>query len=484
LELFELSAYELSTKLKSKELSSKEIVTSYLNRIEKTDNDIQAFNLVNQDAIKDAELIDQKRSNGDQLHDLAGIPIALKDNICTKGMLTTCSSKMLENFVPPYNSTVWEKLQNTGLINLGKTNLDEFAMGSSTENSAFRITSNPCNLERVPGGSSGGSIAAVSAYQAPLSLGSDTGGSIRLPASFCGVVGMKPTYGLVSRYGLVAYASSLDQIGPVSNDVRDNALLLNLIAGNDPKDSTSGKVIVPDYTQSLREDVKGMKIALPKELFEDGLNPDVRDSIMNSVKKLESMGAEVEEISLPILKYALAAYYIIATAEASSNLARYDGVKYGFRETENTPDLESMYVKTRSKGFGDEVKRRIMLGTYVLSSGYYDAYYKKALQYRTLLIRDLEQAFAKYDILVSPTASTTAIKKGEKHDPLSMYLLDMLTVPVNLAGIPSISIPCGNDSQNMPIGIQFMAKPLGEETLYRASYTLEKALNYKRNIVV
>ena len=368
------------------------------------------------------------------------------------------------------------------MIKIGKTNLDEFAMGSSTENSAFKFTSNPYNKDYVPGGSSGGSAAAVSSYFAPLALGSDTGGSIRLPAAFCGNVGMKPTYGLVSRYGLIAYASSLDQIGPFSNNVTDNALLLNLISGHDLKDSTSVKSNIPNYLESLNSDVKGMRIGIPKEMFEQGINPEVKESVLNSINKLESLGAVVEEMSLPLLKYSLAAYYIIATAEASSNLARFDGVKYGLSVRENVKDLEQLYLQTRTQGFGEEVKRRIMLGTYVLSSGYYDAYYKKAQQYRTLLIQDLEKAFAKYDLLISPTSPTIAFKKGEKSDPLSMYVTDILTVMVNLAGIPSMSMPCGFDSNSMPIGIQFMAKPLGEATIYKAGFTLEKELNLENKV--
>jgi aspartyl-tRNA(Asn)/glutamyl-tRNA(Gln) amidotransferase subunit A len=484
LELFELTVAQLVKSLKNKEVSSQDIVKSYLKRIEQVEPKVQAFNLINEKALENARIVDQRLANGDDLHQLAGIPVAIKDNICTKGILTTCSSKILENFIPPYNATVYEKVNSANLITLGKTNMDEFAMGSSTENSAFKTTNNPWDITRIPGGSSGGSSAAVAASQAPFSLGSDTGGSIRLPASFCGVVGMKPTYGLVSRFGLIAYASSLDQIGPFSKNVTDNALLLNLIAGHDTNDSTSVKTSIPNYLLSLKNDVKGMKIGIPKEMFEQGLNEEVKDSVMASIKKLESLGAEVEEMSLPLVKYGLAAYYIIATAEASSNLARYDGVKYGLSIREDVNDLETLYLKTRSKGFGDEVKRRIMLGTYVLSSGYYDAYYKKAQQFRTLLIRDFEKAFAKYDLLVSPTCSTTAFKRGEKSDPISMYLTDILTVMVNLAGIPAISVPCGFDSNNLPIGIQFMGKPLGEETLYQAAFTLEQNLQLNKQLIL
>ncbi|MEK7433340.1 MAG: Asp-tRNA(Asn)/Glu-tRNA(Gln) amidotransferase subunit GatA [Cyanobacteriota bacterium] len=477
MELFELTAKELSEKLINKEISSEETVKSFLDRIEKTEPKISAFNFVNNNAILKAKEIDNLRLKNNDLPILSGVPIALKDNICTKGILTTCSSKILENFIPPYNATVVEKLESNNIINLGKVNLDEFAMGSSTENSAFRVTNNPWDITRVAGGSSGGSIASVSASQTPLSLGSDTGGSIRLPASFCGVVGLKPTYGLVSRYGLVAYASSLDQIGPVSKTVTDNAMLFNVIAGNDSKDSTSLKTEIPDYTKSLVRDVKGLRIAMPKEMFDDGISPDVKKSVIESIKKLESLGAIVEEISLPLLKYGLSAYYIIATAEASSNLSRYDGVKYGFRAEGNIKDLETLYLESRSQAFGSEVKRRIMIGTYVLSSGYYDAYYKKALKFRTLLLQNLNNIFSNYDMIVSPTSPITAWKKGEKTDPLSVYLADILTVLVNLAGIPAISVPCGFDSENLPIGIQFMSKSLNEPILYQTAYTLEQELN-------
>lgn len=484
MELFELPVSQLIISLKDKVVSSQEIVKSFLSRIENVEPKIQAFNLINDQALETAREVDAKLARGENLHQLAGIPIALKDNICTKGMLTTCSSRILEKFIPPYDATVNQKIISANLITLGKTNLDEFAMGSSTENSAFKTTNNPWDLDRIPGGSSGGSSAAVAAFEAPLALGSDTGGSIRLPASFCGVVGMKPTYGLVSRYGLIAYASSLDQIGPFSKNVTDNALLLNLIAGHDPNDSTSVNKGIPNYFLSLKNDVKGMKIGIPKEMFEQGLNEEVKDSVMASLNKLQSLGADVEEMSLPLVKYGLSAYYIIATAEASSNLARYDGVKYGLSIRDEINDLETLYLKTRSRGFGEEVKRRIMLGTYVLSSGYYDAYYKKAQQFRTLLIRDFDKAFSKYDLLVSPTASTTAFKRGEKSDPISMYLTDVLTVMVNLAGIPAISVPCGFDSNNLPIGIQFMGKPLGEETLYQAAYTLEQNLQIKKDLII
>lgn len=482
MELYKLPVHQLVKKLKDKEVSSYEITKSFIDRIELHEKNINSFNYVEKQALENAKEIDKNISENKYSNQLAGIPIAIKDNICTEGILTTCSSKILSNFVPPYNATVMEKINNAGMVILGKTNLDEFAMGSSTENSSTKFTSNPYNFEYVPGGSSGGSAACVSAYMSPLSLGSDTGGSIRLPASFCGNVGMKPTYGTVSRYGLIAYASSLDQIGPFSNNVTDNALLLQLIAGHDKYDSTSVNVEIPNYLESLNHDIKGLKIGIPKEMMEQGLNEDVKNSVINAIKKLESLGAIVEETSLPLLKYSLAAYYIIATAEASSNLARFDGVKYGLSIREGVKDLESLYLESRTQGFGDEVKRRIMLGTYVLSSGYYDAYYKKAQQFRTLLIKDLESAFSKYDLLISPTCATTAFKRGEKSDPLSMYVTDILTVMVNLAGIPALSMPSGFDNAGMPIGIQLMAKPLGESTIYKAAYNLEQELKIENKV--
>jgi aspartyl-tRNA(Asn)/glutamyl-tRNA(Gln) amidotransferase subunit A len=483
--IYELSVKDLVEKLKSKELSSTDIVKSFLERINSVENKLKAFNTVlDTKALEIAKNVDEKIAKGENLPLLSGIPIAIKDNICTEGIYTTCSSKILSNFVPTYNSTVYNKILENNMIPIGKTNMDEFAMGSSNENSAFYSCSNPWDTERVPGGSSGGSAVAVASLESPLSLGSDTGGSIRLPASFCGIVGMKPTYGLVSRYGLIAFASSLDQIGTFSRNVYDNALLLNVISGYDKKDSTSVNVELPDYTSFLKEDIKGMKIAIPKEMFEEGLEKEVRDSVMNSIKKLEEMGAQIEEISLSLVKYSLAAYYIIATAEASSNLARYDGVKYGYRTQENINNLEELYLKTRSEGFGEEVKRRIMLGTYVLSSGYYDAYYKKALQFRTLLIDELKSIFTKYDVIVSPTVANTAFKKGEKSDPMTMYLTDIMTVIANLAGIPAISVPCGFDTNNLPIGIQFMSNPLGEGTLYKVAYNLEKSLNLNKDLPI
>lgn len=484
IKLCTLPAYELSEKLETKEISSVEIINSVYEQIELLESQINAFNTLIKDiALKKAEAIDKKRLNNDSLHPLSGIPIAIKDNICTKDVLTTCSSKILYNFIPPFNATVIEKLENAGLIIIGKTNMDEFAMGSSTENSAFKITRNPKDLTKVPGGSSGGSVAAVSAGIVPLALGSDTGGSIRLPASFCGVVGMKPTYGLVSRYGLIAYASSLDQIGPISSNISDNAMLLEIIAGYDNKDSTSLPVEIPCYSKLLiknmgynspdfpliRGDIGGLKIGIPKEMFTEGLDEDVKNNILDKIKFLEKNEIYIEEISLPHTKYALASYYIIATAEASANLARYDGIKYAYRAKEDS-DIDSVYFSTRSAGFGAEVKRRIMLGTYALSTGYYDAYYKKAQQVRALIIKDFEDVFKKVDIILCPTSPTTAFPIGAKiSDPLSMYLSDIMTIPVNLAGLPAISIPCGMDKNNLPVGLQLIGPPLSERNIYSIS---------------
>ena len=407
---------------------------------------------------------------------LCGIPVAVKDNICVKGGKTTCASQMLADFVSPYSATVWEKLQAAGCVLLGKTNLDEFAMGSSTENSAFHPTHNPRDLSRVPGGSSGGSAACVAADEAPFSLGSDTGGSIRQPAAFCGVVGMKPTYGMVSRYGLVAFASSLDQIGPMTKTVADNALVLDAIAGYDCRDTTSIKRGYTPMNREMKAGVKGLRIGLPKEMFGEGLSADVRKAVMNAAKTLEHLGATVKEVSIPSLKVALPAYYVLSSAEASSNLARFDGVRYGHRAAEYA-DLEELYLKSRSEGFGAEVKRRILLGTYTLSAGYFDAYYKKALQVRTLVIRELNAVLKDVDCLLSPVAPTTAYKIGEKTmSPLEMYLGDIDTVPVNIAGIPGLSLPCGLDRAGLPVGVQLMGATFSEPLLYRVGYALEEAL--------
>ena len=465
MELYELTAHELREKLDKNEITSQDIIKSYQKRIEEKEKDIQAFNTI---------LIDENLNQNER-----GIPIGIKDNICTKGVKTTCSSKMLENFVSPYDATVIEKIKNENMPIIGKLNMDEFAMGSSTEYSNFKITKNPWNLNKVPGGSSGGSAAAVAADMVPWTLGSDTGGSIRQPASYCGVVGLKPTYGLVSRYGLVAFASSLDQIGPITKDVTDSAMLLNIIAGHDKKDTTSADIEKKDYTLSLKQDVKGLKIGVPKEFFGEGINEEVSQSIKNAIKKYEEIGAKVEECSLDISKQAIAVYYIIACAEASSNLGRFDGIRYGYR-TKNYNDLKDIYVNSRSEGFGEEVKRRIILGTYVLSAGYYDAYYKKAQKVRTVITNKFRELFEKYDVLITPTAPRTAFDIGENsNNPLQMYLEDLCTVSVNIAGLPGISIPCGLDSKGLPIGMQIIGKHFDEETLFKVAYTYEQIEKFR-----
>ncbi|QNB47698.1 Asp-tRNA(Asn)/Glu-tRNA(Gln) amidotransferase subunit GatA [Thermanaerosceptrum fracticalcis] len=473
MDLYKKTAHELSSLLQKREVSSEELTRSVLDRINKVEEKVKAFvTVTGEQALEQAREIDEKRARGEAMSPLAGIPMAMKDNICTKGVTTTCASKILYNFVPPYNATVTEKLLEAGTILLGKCNMDEFAMGSSNENSGFFPTRNPHDLSAVPGGSSGGAAAAVAADEAVFTLGSDTGGSIRQPAAFCGVVGLKPTYGYVPRYGLIAYASSLDQIGPLTKDITDCALVLNVIAGHDPKDSTSAPVEVPDFTRYLVDDVKGLKIGIPKEYMGEGIDPRIAAYLKQAAAKLEELGAVCEEVSLPHTEYALPAYYIIASAEASSNLARYDGVRYGLRV--EAEDVISMFCKTRSQGFGEEVKRRIMLGTYALSSGYYDAYYLKALKVRTLIKRDFDQAFLKYDCLLTPTSPTTAFKFGEKvNDPLAMYLSDVCTIPINLAGVPGLSLPFGT-VEGLPVGIQFIGKPFGEGTLLRVGYALEQ----------
>ncbi|OKH25460.1 Asp-tRNA(Asn)/Glu-tRNA(Gln) amidotransferase subunit GatA [Chroogloeocystis siderophila] len=475
------SIRELHQQLVSKERSAVEITQEALQRIATLEPKLHSFLSVTADtALAQAQAVDAKIAAGEEIGLLAGIPIGIKDNMCTKGIRTTCASKILENFVPPYESTVTQKLADAGTVMVGKTNLDEFAMGSSTENSAFQVTANPWDLERVPGGSSGGSAAAVAAQECVVALGSDTGGSIRQPASFCGVVGMKPTYGLVSRYGLVAFASSLDQIGPFGRTVEDAAILLGAIAGYDPKDSTSLKVEVPDYTQLLKPDIKNLRIGIIKETFGEGLDPAVEQAVTKAIEQLKDLGAEVQEISCPRFRYGLPTYYIIAPSEASANLARYDGVKYGFR----TPDAEnllSMYNRTRAAGFGTEVKRRIMVGTYTLSAGYYDAYYLKAQKVRTLIKQDFENAFANVDVLVCPTVPTTAFKAGEKtDDPLSMYLTDLMTITVNLAGLPGMSIPCGFDDKGLPIGLQLIGDVLREDLLFQVAYAYEQATEWHK----
>lgn len=473
------TAHELAGLLQKKEVSSVQLVQACLDRISSVEDKIQAFLTLNEEAaLEQAKSIDNRRMAGEALGQLAGIPVALKDNICTAGLKTTCGSKILANFKPPYSATVAEKLAEADTILLGKCNMDEFAMGSSTENSGFSPTRNPYNLAAVPGGSSGGSAAAVAAGETVIALGSDTGGSIRQPASYCGVVGLKPTYGYVSRYGLVAYASSLDQIGPLTRDVTDCTYLLNAICGHDPKDSTSAPTEAQDFTRFLVNDVKGMKIGLPREYMGAGVSPEVASYLKQAAAKLEEMGASCEEVSLPNTQYAMPAYYIIATAEASSNLARYDGVRYGLRV--EGEDIISMFSKTRSQGFGNEVKRRIMLGTYALSSGYYDAYYLKALKVRTLIKQDFDRAFAEYDCLLTPTAPTTAFKFGEMvDDPLTMYLQDVCTIPVNMAGIPAISLPFGM-ADGLPVGIQFIGKAFSEGNLLQVAYTLEQNTNLTR----
>jgi aspartyl-tRNA(Asn)/glutamyl-tRNA(Gln) amidotransferase subunit A len=479
MDLCRLTIHELHALLVKKEVTSREITEALYRRIKEVDGKIGAYLLLTEEqAFRQADQVDRKMAKGEVVGDLAGIPIGLKDILCTKGIRTTCGSKILENYVPFYDGTVVRKLKERDAVFLGKLNMDEFAMGSSTENSGFQITRNPWSLDRIPGGSSGGSAAAVSADECIAALGTDTGGSIRQPAFCCGVVGMKPTYGRVSRYGLVAFASSLDQIGPITKDVEDCAILINAISGYDPYDSTSVNVEVPDYRESLVRDVKGIRIGIPKEYFIEGIDPDVEKAITQGVDHLKKWGAEVKRISLPHTEYAVAIYYIIATAEASSNLARYDGVKYGFR-SEGYRDLIEMYTQTRAKGFGKEVKRRIILGTYVLSAGYYEAYYRKASQVRTLMRKDFEEAFREVDVIMAPTAPTPAFRIGEKtEDPLQMYLSDIFTIPVNLAGIPGISIPCGFSHENLPIGLQIMGKHFDEETLLRVAYTFEQSTDF------
>jgi aspartyl-tRNA(Asn)/glutamyl-tRNA(Gln) amidotransferase subunit A len=469
---------EASELLKNKEISSVELTQAYLDRIEATEPKVRALVTVTADrALEQAKQADEAIAAG-KAGSLTGIPIVIKDNMCTRGVRTTCSAKMLENFVPPYDATVVSKLNNEGMVMVGKSNLDEFAMGSSTENSALFVTHNPWDTDRVPGGSSGGSAVSVAAGEAVCSLGSDTGGSIRQPAGFCSVVGMKPTYGRVSRFGLVAFASSLDQIGPLTQDVTDCALLMNAISGHDKNDSTSVPEPVPDYTQSLKNDLKGIRLGVPKEYYVEGMQPGVATALEAARKKFEELGAVVEETSLPHTPYALAVYYIIAPSEASANLARYDGVKYGY-----SYDGESMWEsmeKTRGFGFGTEVKRRIMLGTYALSAGYYDAWYVKAQRVRTLIRREFDAAFEKYDALITPTSPTVPFKIGEKmDDPLAMYLSDVCTLPINIAGVPGMSIPAGF-SEGLPVGMQIIGKPFGEETMLHVAYAYEQATEWHK----
>jgi aspartyl-tRNA(Asn)/glutamyl-tRNA(Gln) amidotransferase subunit A len=478
------SIRELHQQLITKERSAVEIAQESLNSIQALEPKLRSFLCITADrALAQAKQVDAQIAAGEEIGWLAGIPTGIKDNMCTQGIPTTCGSKILQNFVPPYESTVTGRLAAAGAVMVGKTNLDEFAMGSSTENSAYQVTANPWDLERVPGGSSGGSAAAVAGGECTVALGSDTGGSIRQPAALCGVVGMKPTYGLVSRYGLVAYASSLDQIGPFGRSVEDAAILLGAIAGHDPRDSTSLKVEVPDYVSLLKPELPPkFRVGVIKETFGEGLDGVVSDAVRAAIAQYEAMGAEIVEISCPKFRYGLPTYYIIAPSEASANLARYDGVKYGFR-AENPEDLMSMYTKTRAQGFGAEVKRRIMIGTYTLSAGYYDAYYLKAQKVRTLIKQDFEQAFAQVDVLVSPTTPTTAFKAGEKtNDPLSMYLSDLMTIPVNLAGLPGLSLPCGFDQQGLPIGLQIIGNVLREDRVLQAAYAYEQATEWHQRV--
>ncbi|QSB48952.1 Asp-tRNA(Asn)/Glu-tRNA(Gln) amidotransferase subunit GatA [Parageobacillus toebii] len=479
--LFDHKISELHRLLHKKEISVSDLVDESFRRIGEVEEQVQAFLTLNEEnaRAKAKELDDKLAKEENDFGVLFGMPIGIKDNIVTKGLRTTCASKILYNFDPIYDATVMERLNEAGAITIGKLNMDEFAMGSSTENSGFQLTRNPWDLERVPGGSSGGSAAAVAAGEVPFALGSDTGGSIRQPAAFCGVVGLKPTYGRVSRFGLVAFASSLDQIGPITRTVEDNAYLLQVIAGLDPMDSTSANVEVPNYVEALTGDIKGLKIAVPKEYLGEGVAEEVRQSVLDALKVLEKLGATWEEVSLPHSKYALATYYLLASSEASANLARFDGVRYGYR-TDNAKNLIDMYKQTRSEGFGNEVKRRIMLGTFALSAGYYDAYYKKAQQVRTLIKQDFEKVFEKYDVIIGPTTPTPAFKIGEKtHDPLTMYANDILTIPVNLAGVPGISVPCGFVN-GLPVGLQIIGKHFDESTIYRVAHAFEQATDYHK----
>lgn len=476
--LFKHSAAELQDLIKKKEVSIQELTAESYKRIDKVDGEVQAFLALNEEqATAQAKEMDQVPF--EERGPLFGLPIGVKDNIVTEGIETTCASKILEGFNPIYDATVVHKLRDAGLITIGKLNMDEFAMGSSNENSAYKNTRNPWNLNHVPGGSSGGSAAAVAAGEVPFSLGSDTGGSIRQPASFCGVVGMKPTYGRVSRFGLVAFASSLDQIGPVTRNVADNAFLLEAISGLDANDSTSANVDVPSFTKSLTGNIKGLRIAVPKEYLGQGVGEASKQSVLDALKVLESLGATWEEVSLPHSKYALAAYYLLSSSEASSNLARFDGIRYGFR-ADNVENLMELYKETRAQGFGDEVKRRIMLGTYSLSAGSYDAYYRKAQQVRTLIKQDFDNVFEKYDVIIGPTTPTPAFKIGENvKDPLTMYANDILTIPVNLAGVPGISIPCGF-ADGLPLGLQIIGKYFDEATIYRVAHAYEQATSFHK----
>lgn len=478
--LHKLTLLDLQKKFTAGEITAQEIVRAYSLRIDHVEPKVKAFvTQAREAALEQAEALDRKLKGWRRTMPLSGMPLAIKDNICTDGVVTSCSSRMLQTFVPPYDATVITKLRAQDYLLLGKTNLDEFAMGSSTENSAFGPSRNPWNVQCVPGGSSGGSAAAVAAEECVAALGSDTGGSIRQPAAFCGVVGLKPTYGRVSRYGLVAFASSLDQIGPITRNVSDSAFLLGAIAGHDPLDSTSIDRPVPDYMKALQKrDLKRLRVGVPVEFFTEGLDPEVEQAVRTAIEELQRLGAEVKEIRLPRTDAAVAVYYVIATAEASSNLARFDGVKFGFRAKE-TKDLLDLYIKTRQEGFGPEVKRRIMLGTYVLSAGYYDAYYGKAQGVRTLVCQDFAAAFKQVDVIVTPTTPTPAFKLGEKSEnPLQMYLSDIFTISVNLAGLPAISLPCGFNKAGLPIGLQLIGRAFEEETVLRAAHAYEQSAQW------
>lgn len=476
--LFDHTIKELEEKLHNNEITAQDLVKASLERIKEVDNQIHAFITIDEEnALKEAEELDKNPKKTS----LFGLPVGIKDNIVTKGLRTTCASMMLDNFNDPlYDAAVIEKLKAEKTVTVGKLNMDEFAMGSGTEHSAYEPSKNPWNVEHVPGGSSGGSAAAVAAGEVLFALGSDTGGSIRQPAAFCGVVGMKPTYGRVSRFGLVAFASSLDQVGPITRTVEDNARVLEVIAGQDERDSTSANVEVPKYTEALQKDIKGLKIAVPKEYLAEGVSEEVKNAVLEALKVYESLGATWEEVSLPHSKYALSTYYLLSSSEASANLARFDGVRYGVRSN-NADNMIDMYKKSRSEGFGEEVKRRIMLGTFALSSGYYDAYYKKAQKVRTLIKNDFDKIFEEYDVIIGPTTPTPAFKAGEKiEDPLEIYANDILTIPVNLAGVPGLSLPCGFSEKGLPIGLQIIGKYFDEETVYRAGYAYEQATDFHK----
>jgi aspartyl-tRNA(Asn)/glutamyl-tRNA(Gln) amidotransferase subunit A len=480
MELYRKTIHEIASDLKAKKVSSVELTKATMAHLKAVEPKVQSFITITEEvALAQAAEADKRLALGNNVTPLTGVPLGIKDLLCTKGVQTTCASKMLEGFKPPYNATVVERLNAAGAIMVGKTNMDEFAMGSSTETSYYQKTKNPWNLSCVPGGSSGGSASCVSADQAFGSLGSDTGGSIRQPAALCGIVGLKPTYGRVSRYGLIAFASSLDQIGPMTKDVEDCALMMNVIAGHDERDSTSANVAVPDYTVEMKKSIKGLKIGIPKEFFPEGMNPEVTEATKKAIEQFKSLGAEVHEISLPHSPYSLAAYYVLAPSEASSNLARYDGVRYGLRVPGE--NILEMYSKTRAAGFGPEVKRRIMLGTYALSSGYYDAYYLKALKVRRLIKQDYDQAFEKVDVIVTPTVPNPAFKFGEKTDnPLTMYLEDIFTISINIAGVPALSLPCGLSKTDLPIGLQIIGKPFDEATLLKAAYAYEQSTDWHK----